>query len=123
MERELGHCRTCARPFTDRRAWRARDLSHEVKYCSDGCRRAKPRARDRQLEERLLALLAEASGARLPLAALEERLGAREEGERRRLMWAATRLAVRGAVILSQGGRAVDPGRARGPLMIQESKG
>ena len=121
MERELGHCLTCARPFTDRRSWRARSVSSEVKYCSDGCRRAKPRASDRALEEQLLSLLSRQAAQSLPLKVIEERLQVSGERARRRLMWAARRLALRGDLTFSQRGRVVDPGRARGPVVVSKA--
>jgi len=121
MESLLGHCATCARPFHDRKSWRARAVSHEVKYCSASCRRAKPKAWDRALEERLSALLAEAQPARQELKSVVERLGLEAERERQRLVWAMRRLAVQGLISLYQEGRAVEPGSAKGPLALELS--
>lgn len=36
-------CTTCGRPFTWRKAWEK--VWNEVRYCSDRCRREKPKAR------------------------------------------------------------------------------
>ena len=80
----------------------------DVRWCSDGCRRAKLSAVDRQLEEALDALLASTPrGETISVA----------EGEPARM--AARRLVASGRAAIVQGGRVVDPSTARGPIRVR----
>ena len=112
-------CKSCGRFFDDRASWRSRGISHEVRYCSDLCRRFKPRAAARALEERALEQLAHSGGA-LTLSALSERLAQPKTHEAQRaLRWAVRRLAHQGALRFEQGGQAVEPGRDKGELTLR----
>lgn len=114
-------CATCGRSF----AWRKSLASNweSVRYCSDGCRKTKPGAVDLQLEQKIVALLAQrARGATIcPSEAAQAVLGDdwRESMERARQ--AARRLVARGEVEICQNGRVVDPDTARGPIRIRRA--
>ena len=51
------YCHSCGRVIGSRRANSSKANSAEVKYCSDKCKRNKPNAFDRSIEDTLLALL------------------------------------------------------------------
>jgi hypothetical protein len=36
-------CLTCGRPFANRKSWESRGQWEEIKYCSDKCRKNKPK--------------------------------------------------------------------------------
>jgi hypothetical protein len=111
-------CATCGRTFAWRRRWAA--CWDEVRYCSDRCRGAKPRAED-PVEAVILDLLArrapgaticpsEAARALAP-DAWRERLPAVRDAARRLVR--ADRLRI------VQGGVVVDPDDARGPIRLR----
>lgn len=114
-------CPSCGRSFAWRKRW-AR-VWEQVVYCSAACRQRKVRPEDRALEARILALLAE----REPTTSIcpsEAARGEDAQGEawRRRLepvRRAARRLAHRGVIEITQGGRVVDPSAARGPIRLR----
>ncbi len=110
---------SCGREITWRRKW-ARDWG-EVKYCSQACRGGVS-GKDRELERAILELLSrrERGATICPSEAARAVFGEAEwrkhmEGARR----AARRLVVAGVVEITQGGRAVDPSRARGPIRVR----
>ncbi len=112
-------CSTCGRRFEWRRAW-ARDW-HEVKYCSQRCRRHKPGARERDIETTMLRMLEErARGSSICPSDVARMI---ESDDWRPLMepvrQAARRLVATGAVEITQGGRPVDPSTTRGPIRIR----
>jgi hypothetical protein len=93
----------------------------EVRHCSERCRRAAGSRLGALLEQAILDLLdARAEGATLcpSEAARHVRPDAwrplLEEARR-----AGRRLAARGAIEVTQGGRAVDPGTCRGPVRFR----
>jgi len=102
-----------------RAAW-ARNWD-SVRYCSDACRRRKVNPVDVGLEAAILALLDERStGATICPSEAARALGGESwrdlmEPARR----AARRLVDAGRVEMTQGGRVVDPSRARGPIRIR----
>lgn len=90
-------------------------------YCSAACRRQRVGPRERALEEAVLALVTE-RGPRASVCPSE--VARRVEPEAWRPLMepvrrAARRLAARGVVGFEQGGRAVDPGTARGPVRLR----
>ena len=131
-------CASCGRDITWRKKWE-RDWER-VRYCSDACRRAGLGIGDEEaaLEEAILSLLQGRShgssicpseAARM-VAGSSPRSGGvaggvagNEDEAWRRLMEparrAARRLMARGLVEITQGGRAVDASRARGPIRIR----
>lgn len=115
-------CVRCGREITWRAKW-ARDWD-QVKYCSDSCRRTGVGKVDERLEQAIIDLLS----ARSRDASICPSEAARSvDGENwRDLMeparMAARRLVARGAVQITQGGRVVDPSRAKGPIRIRRSR-
>ncbi len=126
-------CATCGREFHWRKAWQRSWPT--VRYCSQACRRRGVRPVDEQLESAILDLLAgrDAAASICPSEAARRVAAdaARTAGERateedwRDLMEparrAARRLVERGEVLITQGGRVVDPSRARGPIRIRRA--
>ena len=112
-------CPTCGRSFAWRKRW-ARTWDR-VKFCSAACRRSRRTPADRDLEDAILSLLAaRARGASICPSEAARRIG----GEDWRAWMeparaAARRLVARGAIEITQGGRAVDPSRARGPIRLR----
>lgn len=102
--------------------WRAKWARNwdSVTYCSDRCRRNRPSDEDRALERAILDLLdARAAGATICPSEAARALGGewRERMEPARA--AARRLVAEGEVEITQGGRAVDPSTAKGPIRIR----
>lgn len=114
-------CRSCGRTFAWRKKW-ARDWD-SVRYCSDACRRHGVTAVDRQLEQAINDLLAERrSGATICPSDAARHVSPDDwrdlmEPARR----AARRLVADGAVVITQGGRVVDPSSAKGPIRIRRA--
>lgn len=112
-------CVVCGRTITWRKKW-ARDWD-QVRYCSQGCRRSGLTDADRRLEVRIEALL----DARAVESTICPSEVARAEGgaDWRTLMepsrQAARRLVAAGRVEIVQGGRVVDPSKAKGPIRIR----
>ncbi len=125
-KREAAHipqektCASCGR----RMEWRAKwaDSWAEVRYCSADCRRRGVNPVDRELEARILALLA----ARAVTSTICPSDAARAVGgeDWRALMEPARRAARRlvdsGEVQITQGGSVVDPSTAKGPIRIRK---
>jgi len=112
-------CVTCGRSFAWRKKWE-RDWD-AVRHCSDACRR-RPGAADAEAEAAILTLLDRraADASICPSEAARALVG--DERFRAALptvMNAARRLAARGEVEIAQGGRTVDPSRAKGPVRIR----
>jgi hypothetical protein len=112
-------CQTCGRTITWRKKWE-RDWE-QVRYCSDRCRRHRPGPVDEALERTIGELLerTQAGGTICPSEAARAVGGDdwRELMEPARA--AARRLVARGEVVITQGGRVVDPSTARGPIRIR----
>ena len=112
-------CATCGRRIEWRKKWEC--CWDEVKYCSDGCRRARPVDEDRRLEEAIVDLLSKrAAGATIcpseaVRAAFPDDWRERMEDARR----AARRLVAAGRIEILQGGRVVDPSTAKGPIRLR----
>ncbi len=122
-------CITCGRTITWRKKWE-RDWD-QIKFCSDGCRSHKPSAGDQRLEETILALLQERgrdkticpSEAARAVAARAQPQGATDPAQWQPLMEparaAARRLVAAGRILITQGGRVVDPSTAKGPIRLR----
>lgn len=103
--------------------WRAKWAKNweQVKYCSDQCRRARITATDTSLEHSIIAML----GTRARDASICPSEVARQVGGEswQSLMeptrMAARRLVAKGKVQITQGGKVVDPSRAKGPIRIR----
>jgi len=109
----------CGRTMTWRKKWeRSWD---EVRYCSSGCRKRGIRPIDRELEMTILRLLDDrASGASIcPSEAAKVVGGADWHPLMEEVRSAARRLVVEGQVVITQGGRVVDPSTAKGPIRIR----
>lgn len=114
-------CATCGRAIEWRKKWE-RDWE-DVRYCSDGCRRAKPDSTDRALETSILELLSHrADGATICPSEAARAVGGGED-EWRSLMEparrAARRLVAAGEIEITQQGRVVDPSTAKGPIRLR----
>jgi len=116
-----------------RKAW-AKNWD-DVRYCSDACRKRKVRPVDTALEAAILDLLSRRSaGATIcPSEAAkvvggqgdsDGDLGGDADGDDWREMMeparrAARRLVAKGTVVITQGGKVVDPSTAKGPIRIR----
>lgn len=113
-------CAACGRRIEWRKKW-ARDWE-SVRYCSTACRRRGVTEVDARLEETILDLLA----GRARTATICPSDAARAVGgadDWRELMEPARRAARRlvedGKVVITQGGKVVDPSTAKGPIRIR----
>lgn len=115
-------CARCGRRITWRKRWER--TWHEVKYCSDACRRERVKPLDLALEESILSLLAErARGATICPSEAARAVGGeawREQMEPARQ--AARRLVERGVIVITQQGRVVDPSTAKGPIRLRRAE-
>jgi len=115
-------CAGCGRAF----AWRPAlaDVWDEVRWCSDACRRRGVRPVDRALETAIGELLdARAGDATIcpsEAARLVDPDGWRTLMEPARR--AARRMVAAGTLEIVQGGRVVDPSRARGPIRLRRAR-
>ena len=104
-----------------RKAW-ARSWD-DVRYCSDACRRRKVRSVDHDLESAIVGLLARRAGD-ATICPSEAAKAVDPEGWRDLMepeRAAARRLVTAGDVVITQGGRVVDPSTARGPIRIRRA--
>ncbi len=127
---EAKTCAACGRTIEWRKKWE-RDWAN-VRFCSDSCRRKKPSSTDQALEETILRLLAErgrdkticpSEAARAVAAAAQPEGSADDPARWQPLMEparaAARRLVSGGRILITQGGHAVDPSTARGPIRLK----
>lgn len=102
-----------------RKAW-AKNWD-EVRYCSSACRTRKVWPIDRDLEVAITALLdTRAGGATICPSEAAKTISPddwRDLMEAARC--AARRLVADGVVVITQGGRVVDPSAAKGPIRIR----
>jgi hypothetical protein len=116
-------CKTCGRAFGWRKKWE-KDWD-VVKYCSDGCRGSKPGEADARLEAAILELLAERGRDKTicPSEAAKAVGGKEERRDWEGLMEparaAARRLVAAGKIVMTQGGRVVDPSTAKGAIRLK----
>jgi hypothetical protein len=111
-------CATCGRSFEWRAKW-ARNWD-EVRYCSAACRRGL-RPIDRALEQAIVDLLrSRARSATIcPSEAARSVGGDAWRSEMEPARQAARRLVASGTIEITQGGRVVDPSRAKGPIRLR----
>jgi len=112
-------CVACGRQMVWRKKWeRSWD---EVRHCSQACRRRGVRPVDRELETTILSLLADQPrGASISPSDAARAVGGdswQPLSEPARA--AARRLQSEGRVMMTQGGRAVDPSTAKGPIRVR----
>ena len=125
-DRQPKTCAVCGRTIEWRRKWERNWES--VRYCSDACRRRRVRPIDHELESAIVTLLDERAAGATICPSEAARLIARtnDTGEWRELMVptraAARRLVASGDVEIVQGGRAVDPSTAKGPIRIRRRR-
>lgn len=114
-------CASCGRRIEWRKKWA--DDWEQVRYCSTGCRRHGVTDVDRRLEQTILDLLAQR--ARTSTICPSEAARAVDGDGWRDLMEparrAARRLVAGGAVVITQGGKVVDPSTAKGPIRIRRA--
>ena len=112
-------CERCGRTMQWRAKW-ARNWN-EVKYCSDACRKQRLTAVDTALEDTILQLLnARARDASIcPSEAARAVGGESWQSLMEPTRKAARRLVAQEKVQITQGGRVVDPSRAKGPIRIR----
>lgn len=113
-------CQSCGREIAWRKKWE--NEWDEIRYCSAACRKAKPKASDRQLEESILKLLANrACGTTIcPSEAAREVFPGDQWRERmEQARRAARRLVARDRLEILQKGRPVDPSAAKGPIRLR----
>jgi hypothetical protein len=97
----------------------------QVKYCSDRCRRQRPGPVDAAAEQAIRDLLAaRARDASICPGEAARLLATRSGGADWRALMAliraaANRLVAAGVVVMTQGGRPVDPSRARGAVRLR----
>ena len=115
-------CASCGRRIEWRRKWE-RDWE-SVRYCSSACRRHGVDDTDRRLEATILDLLAQrARGTTICPSDAARAVGTDDtwrdlmEPARR----AARRLVAAGEVVVTQGGKVVDPSTARGAIRIRRA--
>jgi hypothetical protein len=114
-------CARCGRVIT----WRSSLAKNwdSVKWCSDGCRKRGLRAIDEQLSSAILDLLTvRARDATIcPSEAARHVGGAEWEDLMEPARCAARRLVVEGKIVITQGGRVVDPSTAKGPIRLRRA--
>ncbi len=122
-------CITCGRTITWRKKWE-RDWDN-IKFCSDACRTHKPSAQEKALEQTILDLLATRgrdkticpSEAARAVAAQSHPQAPDDPQSWQPLMEparaAARRLVAAGRIVITQGGRIVDPSTAKGPIRLR----
>lgn len=112
-------CAVCGRVIQWRRKW-TRDWE-SVRYCSDACRSRKGLSIDDQLERATLDLL-RSRGVNASICPSEAAKAVSPE-DWRPLMeparMAARRLVAKGLAEITQGGTAVDPSTAKGPIRVR----
>lgn len=114
-------CATCGRRIAWRKKWA--DTWDEVKYCSQGCRRHRPKGVDDALEQSILGLLSQRKhGATICPSEAARAVGGddwRELMEPSRQ--AARRLVAQGRIEITQHSRVVDPSTAKGPIRLRST--
>ncbi len=116
-------CKGCGCAFSWRKKWE-RDWD-VIRFCSNACRGHKPGARDAELEAAIVALLAERGRDKTicPSEAAKQVGGREARSDWESLMEparaAARRLVAQGSIDITQGGKTVDPSRAKGPIRLR----
>jgi hypothetical protein len=114
-------CASCGRRIEWRKKWE-RDWD-QVRYCSAACRRRGVTRTDAELEAAIVDLLGQRKGGSTICPSEAARKvdpdGWRELMEPARR--AARRLVADGTVVITQGGRVVDPSTAKGPIRVRRA--
>ncbi len=123
MAPEPKTCQSCGRTIEWRKKWE-RDWD-QVRYCSTACRKRGVSDVDRRLETTILDLLAQrARTSTICPSDAARAVGGDDEETWRGLMEparrAARRLVDRGEVVITQGGKVVDPSTAKGAIRIRK---
>lgn len=95
----------------------------QMKYCSASCRKTARARIHRELEDRIMALLAERESSICPSEAARDRFPEDWRSHMEDVRRAARRLAHAGRVVITQQGRTVDPATFRGPIRIARGPG
>jgi hypothetical protein len=117
---ETKTCAVCGRSIAWRKKWE-RDWAN-VRYCSDACRKRKTDRADAVLEKAILAMLAQRGAGKTICPSEVARKLHPEDWEQ----WmeptraAGRRLAAGGEIVVTQGGRVVDPSRAKGAIRFKK---
>ena len=124
MPPEPKTCQSCGRTIEWRKKWE-RDWD-QVRYCSTACRKRGVTDVDRRLETTILDLLAQrARTSTICPSDAARAVGGDDEETWRGLMEparrAARRLVDRGEVVITQGGKVVDPSTAKGAIRIRRA--
>jgi hypothetical protein len=123
MPPEPKTCQSCGRTIEWRKKWE-RDWD-QVRYCSTACRKRGVTDVDKRLEATILDLLAQrARTSTICPSDAARAVGGDDEETWRGLMEparrAARRLVDRGEVVITQGGKVVDPSTAKGAIRIRK---
>ncbi len=121
------YCAVCGRRMVWRKKWRHN--WDRVMYCSRACRKAGLNEGDQALETMIIDLLKRrGQGKTICPSEIARMAGGDTSNDPSKGAWrnlmpatrsAARRLAAKGIVDFLQGGRPVDPSRARGPVRIR----
>jgi hypothetical protein len=116
-------CAVCGREITWRKKWEKN--WDEIRYCSDSCRTRRLSATDAALEAAILDLLhARSRGATIcPSEAAKAVFPDGWDHQMEAARAAARRLVAQHRVVITQGGRVVDPSTAKGPIRIRLVQG
>ncbi len=117
-------CASCGRTIEWRKKWE-RDWD-QVRYCSTACRKRGVSRTDEALEQSIRDLLAaRARGKTICPSDAARAVGPTEDEGWRELMEparrAARRMVAAGEVVVTQGGKVVDPSTAKGAIRIRRA--
>ncbi|VXA94688.1 DUF2256 and DUF3253 domain-containing protein [Nocardioides sp. AX2bis] len=117
-------CASCGRTIEWRKKWE-RDWD-QVRYCSTACRKRGVSRTDEALEQSIRHLLAaRARGKTICPSDAARAVGPAEDEGWRELMEparrAARRMVAAGEVVVTQGGKVVDPSTAKGAIRIRKA--
>jgi hypothetical protein len=112
-------CVACGRTIAWRKKWE-RDWG-QVKYCSKACRKRGATKTDVALEQAILALLRQrAAGVTICPSEAARVVGGEDwRGLMQPARAAARRLVAAQKVVITQGGRVVDPSTAKGAIRVR----
>ena len=114
-------CQTCGRTIQWRKKWK--NCWHEIRYCSNQCRRSKPNDLDRKLETAILEILNHKS-INATICPSEATRLIFKKGEwqehMERTRQAARRLFETGKIEILQKGVVVDPSTFKGPIRLRK---
>jgi hypothetical protein len=117
-------CASCGRTIEWRKKWE-RDWD-QVRYCSTACRKRGVSRTDEALEQSIRDLLAaRARGKTICPSDAARAVGPTDDEGWRELMEparrAARRMVAAGEVVVTQGGKVVDPSTAKGAIRIRRA--